>query len=471
MEKPQLADVVYSIGVKAPVALVRAGIGAPKQIYEFSSRKPVLAYCLISLAVLWGIGLLFACQPLEAWQEFNLNRLVTILTMCLVLGIITIFSLFPAAIYAAFTREDMKRARERTQMELEHHNMEDLKDEVNECFNTAYDPKTYRLPVTLATVVMIFCWVLFFFSRGAGEVGRLASSGDVSTFFVNLENAHPVVFGFLGAFFFSLQTLLRRYFTADLKASVFMHIAVRTCLVMILVLVLSTVWEAIAEPGDNEYWGKPALLAICFLSGIIPDIALDLIQRAGRAGLGKVWKRVSYSDVSLIKIQGLNLWHQARLAEEGIDNVQNLAKSDIIGLIVNTRLGLMRVLDWVDQALLYIHAGEHVKNDHVENDFDKYCQAGIHTATELEAVYMGRHQPERSNQENEREAKLEMKMKKEGRCYVPPVPPGLAEMLGNEPGLQERVYNEMIAICDDVNFQRLSKLRHQQMPLKREKQA
>lgn len=57
------------------------------------------------------------------------------------------------------------------------------------------------------------------------------------------------------------------------------------------------------------------------------------------------------------------MWNTYRLAEEGIENVQQLATCDVIELAIRTHYPLKTLLDWVDQAIL-IHNfafAEHVR--------------------------------------------------------------------------------------------------------------
>jgi hypothetical protein len=134
------------------------------------------------------------------------------------------------------------------------------------------------------------------------------------------------------------------------------------------------------------------------------------------------------------------------LSEEGIDTVQNLATSDIVGLIANTRLGIMKLLHWIDQALLYLHVGD---------DFKKLRRIGIRTATDFESIYIGLPKGNLTKTKQSLEKELETKAHREGRVYVPPVPPDLLQALENEDGLEGRIRNELIAICEDENYQRL----------------
>jgi hypothetical protein len=56
----------------------------------------------------------------------------------------------------------------------------------------------------------------------------------------------------------------------------------------------------------------------------------------------------------LSAIDGLSVWHEARLDEEDIENVPNLATADIVDLMLNTKISPNRIIDWVDQAILLL---------------------------------------------------------------------------------------------------------------------
>ncbi len=362
----------------------KAGLGQSirRGVDRVSTFSP-LAYSAGVILVIWGINIFYTVASPGEWQAHDLDILHAMTMMIIVLGIITTLAAFPALIYWAFEQTGKKAAGERVFAELDRDNLltKGVKTQVENSLAKAYSPDSYRLPVFLATASAAVGWVFVFFGNGPDPVWQLAETRNLGEFALTLRAGHPIVFAFMGAYFFSLQVLVRRYFTADLKASVFMHISVRIWLVMILTLVLSIVWPAIPLPGEGTTSTAPdaetlALIAVCFISGIIPDVALDMLSKFVKARTAKGLKD---TDEPLTSLQGLNVWHQARLAEEGIDNVQNLAESDIVDLIVHTRLGVRRLLDWVDQALLSIH----VK---YETFTKEYQENGMRTATAFMAV-------------------------------------------------------------------------------------
>lgn len=55
-------------------------------------------------------------------------------------------------------------------------------------------------------------------------------------------------------------------------------------------------------------------------------------------------------------IEGISLWQQGRLDQEDIINVQNLASTDLLSLVVSTPFDVGQIVDWVDQAILLIYA-------------------------------------------------------------------------------------------------------------------
>src|SRR5262249_18352755 len=57
----------------------------------------------------------------------------------------------------------------------------------------------------------------------------------------------------------------------------------------------------------------------------------------------------------LTELEGIDSWTEARLAEEGVDNVQALANAPLQRLVLRTHFTTQRLVDWVDQALLDVH--------------------------------------------------------------------------------------------------------------------
>ena len=80
-------------------------------------------------------------------------------------------------------------------------------------------------------------------------------------------------------------------------------------------------------------------------------------------------------------LDGLNVWCQARFMEEGIEDMQNLTTANLVDLMLYTRMPIGRLVDWIDQAYLYLRVGGGA--DGVETDRAKLRRLGIRTATDL----------------------------------------------------------------------------------------
>jgi hypothetical protein len=68
----------------------------------------------------------------------------------------------------------------------------------------------------------------------------------------------------------------------------------------------------------------------------------------------KIVRRPQTPELSLKLVQGLDMWKEYRLEEEGIENVENLATADVIELAVKTHYTPRTLVDWVDQAILIV---------------------------------------------------------------------------------------------------------------------
>ncbi len=151
-----------------------------------------------------------------------------------------------------------------------------------------------------------------------------------------------VAFGFLGAYFFGVNAVLRSYLRGDLRPKAYNQITARILIVVVLSSLLS-----ITNLGDEA-----VVLGLAFFAGIIPDTVLQLI--AEQLPIRSV--RVDETE-PLTDLEGIDIYDRARLAEEGVTNVEALAHGDLIELLLQTRIPPQRLVDWVDQAILPVHLG------------------------------------------------------------------------------------------------------------------
>jgi hypothetical protein len=187
-------------------------------------------------------------------------------------------------------------------------------------------------PVLLGTAVTAAGWVMVF--RSELPSGTLAPDRLSSL----------LVFAFLGAYLFNLQTFMRRFFQGDLKASAYAAAAVRVTTALIVVAVLF--W--LPQPELRGQTGA----VVAFVVGFFPLVGLQILTRLASAVLRIVVPTLR-SDYPLSEIEGLNLWYEARLLEEGIEDMQNLVTTSVVDVMLHTRVPVGRLVDWIDQAVLY----------------------------------------------------------------------------------------------------------------------
>jgi hypothetical protein len=78
------------------------------------------------------------------------------------------------------------------------------------------------------------------------------------------------------------------------------------------------------------------------------------------------------------------VWHEARLEEEDIENIPNMATADIVSLLVCTRIPADRIVDWIDQAILLTYLGPNQSYEsNLNNPRQQLASHGIRMASAL----------------------------------------------------------------------------------------
>jgi hypothetical protein len=171
--------------------------------------------------------------------------------------------------------------------------------------------------------------------------------------------------------------LFRRYVRADLRGSAYVAVVLRVLLAVIGAWVVSTV-------GKQAGWTEQSqLLTLSFVIGVFPMVTWQVIRGAA----SKVFKLALpslESRLPLVRLDGLTVWHETRLEEEDIENVQNMATADIVDLLVNTRIPATRIIDWVDQAILLNQLGPDASDNADETSGRRrLARHGVRTASAL----------------------------------------------------------------------------------------
>jgi hypothetical protein len=231
-----------------------------------------------------------------------------------------------------------------------------------------------RSPIVVATLMIGTGWILLLLGHADTKLDLSISPGVQRLFQPPMT---PLTAAFLGAYFLAVQVALRGYVRGDLRPKTYNVITVRIILAVISAWILQGLF------GDGR-----VVLAMCFLSGFVPNTVIRRIREVTQRGLGQPGvpglpsKREQaddfFEDTPLTVLDGMDIYERTRLEEEGITGVQALARHDLIDLILSSRIPVPRLIDWLDQALLYQHAGDAI---------EALRKRGVRTATDFLQVY------------------------------------------------------------------------------------
>lgn len=231
------------------------------------------------------------------------------------------------------------------------------------------------IPVFVATALITIGWYLYLPPLEYGS-----NTNDLMA--VLAVNPNPIIYGFIGAYFFCLQMLYRRFVTNDLRAKAYIGVSMRIILSILGAWVLFMVLEVQFINFSTETF---ALLA--FVLGVFPTVLWRMVRTAASQFTGQ-WLPSIDSPLPVRELDGLTVWHQARLEEEDIENTFNMANADIIDLFLHTKIPADRAIDWVDQAILLscISPDSKETSEYQEkrSTLKKY---GIHSASGISALF------------------------------------------------------------------------------------
>jgi len=244
-----------------------------------------------------------------------------------------------------------------------------------------------RWPVLVCAFVITVGWII-----ALAPVGVDFDPADATA---ALEELLPqktaFVFGFLGVYFFSLRLIAVRYARGDLKPKAYTSIMVRVLIVAVLSFVLDAVFE-----GESR-----TMLVLAFLFGITPDEFFTWVKEAAPA-VAKIARGAAPdpTKLPLTDLEGIDLYDRGRLESEGIVNIEGLAHHELIDLVIETRVPVPRLIDWMDQAILYLH----VTGGATTGSREILRDHGIRTATDLLQSWQAAEARARAHGEEELEA-------------------------------------------------------------------
>jgi hypothetical protein len=273
------------------------------------------------------------------------------------IAIISVASMLPGLLFFFFDRQKLSTLRNRFERQIFRldPNVETLADvnarygrQVEETYGSSQGgeglrlARQRRLPILVGTIVLSISWTI-----ALAPVSSLPADltpADLAG--VLAPHADPVSFGFLGAYFYALNLVWRRYTRGDLRPKAYSAITVR------ILIVLVVTWVVAAVAPDSS----PTVLVTSFLIGIVPETVFVLLREWFAGGRGSVFALKALEEPQPLQhLEGMDLYDRARLQDEGISNVQALAHHDLVDLLLETRVPAGRLVDWVDQAVLYLH--------------------------------------------------------------------------------------------------------------------
>lgn len=291
------------------------------------------------------------------------------------------------------------------------------------------------IPIGLVTMLTTLGWLLVLqpdLAMVTGTAARaLPPAGTESPTAADLTlTFSPVGFAFLGAYFFGIQLLFRRFVRRDLGPNAYFAFANRILLAMIAVWVTVAAYSLVmprATPGTTstaaptatespagsqvatptqasdrtEGTGRltrlatgqdapPGLLLLAFTVGVFPRVLWQFVSAAVAKAIRVKFVLPSFeAKQPLSELDGLTVWHESRLEEEDVENIPNMASVDVVDLMLHTQIPAERLVGWIDQAILYSVLGPQGASADKDSARCRLRSIGLRAASQLVAVYHG----------------------------------------------------------------------------------
>lgn len=298
----------------------------------------------------------------------------------------------PAALYFLFKREHIRTLRRKFLLEIMRlcpvvqttDDVEELYgpslDDAQGCDQAGQSPISTYIPIWISTLLFSFGWSFLLLLA----TDTIQTDKHISKLVPTILDPSMMAlgFGFLGSYFFAINFIFRRYVRADLGPKAYSHLAMRMIVTVVLVWVVMQI-----QPLTSQ---QAVLFILAFLIGILPETAIAVMQDFlhSQRWIGAIIPSLQ-EELPLTRLDGITLYDRARLLEEGIDNIENLATHNLVELMLQTRIPTARLVDLVDQAILHLHVQEHEISTSPEKGSALRClQAyGIRTASDLELTH------------------------------------------------------------------------------------
>jgi hypothetical protein len=289
------------------------------------------------------------------------------------------------------------------------------------------------IPIGLVTILTTLGWLLVL----QPSLSDIQTGDDAGRIAMLVPKHTAVNFAFLGAYFFGIQMLFRRFVRRDLGPNAYFAFGNRIILAVIAVWLVAVVYPAFpdeasvasrpapaaakaSEPAADakiqapeQASGAPSgpagggakaglvekaasavkaslagdqsagLFLLAFVIGVFPRVLWQFLS-SGATKLFRVKLVLPSVEAKqpLSELDGLTVWHEARLEEEDVENVPNMASVDVVELMLHTQIPVERLVTWIDQAILYTALGS--GGDATR---DKLREFALRTATQVLGVF------------------------------------------------------------------------------------
>jgi hypothetical protein len=188
--------------------------------------------------------------------------------------------------------------------------------------------------------------------------------------------------GYLGAYTYAVQLLVRRFMENELRSATYGVLAVYIVFVVVLVAVVHRLLDTLGAGAGTE---AVAMYGLGLLAPAVPAalrLVADILRRLASSTVPSLRPQFPLSD-----LDGMSGWHESRLIREGVEDMQGLVAVNLVDLILHIRIPVARIVDWIDQACLLLHLGG-------DRDLrESLRRLGIRTATDLLAVFPAEERP------------------------------------------------------------------------------
>lgn len=155
--------------------------------------------------------------------------------------------------------------------------------------------------------------------------------------------------GVCGAYTYVLFTFGSRSFRNDLTVGAATWAVITLITGPTLAVVLALVWKL--EAKDSSAWQSAVVL---FFAGLAPRQVMTIIESTALQFLKSTRADAAPKLVPLTSLRGISAELAARLREENIEDVIELAYADPIRLVQALPYDLRQVVEWIDQAQLAV---------------------------------------------------------------------------------------------------------------------